>query len=247
MPLDGRLLSESVNASQREYGINANNCHFGCKLEGWLRLARQGLVVEGDVKRGTDQGLFQQVIQKCKEPIMITDIDGNIIYVNPAWCDIYGYSSAEAIGHTPALLQSGTHDKDFYGRMWESILNPEIHSWQGQLINRTKTGRTIPVHLTITHFYDRQGRSLGFMGIAMDLSHLSRTALRGEGPGRELKTTLAALQQELAQGAAALAAAENAGPDQAQPLPDLAAPWRAQLERLDHLLQQLKHQLETPG
>ena len=160
--------------------------------------------------KGTDQGLFQQVIEQCKEPIMITDIEGNIIFVNTAWCKTYGYTQDGVIGQTPAILHSGQHDERFYKKMWASILDPEIQSWQGRLINKTKSGRHVPVHLTITHFYDQRGQSLGYMGIAMDLSHFSRLERRIDNRNQALEKTLSSLKDDLEKGYQALAQHDQA-------------------------------------
>ena len=118
-----------------------------------------------------ERGIFFQVIENCSEPVVITDIDGVLLYVNPAWCRTYGYTAEEAMGQTPALLHSGLQDEAFYSEMWRSILDEKKHSWSGSLINRARDGRLIPVRLTVTHFTDERGMSLGYMGIANDLTH----------------------------------------------------------------------------
>ena len=193
--------------------------------------------------RGTDQGLFQQVIEQCKEPIMITDIEGNIIYVNAAWCNTYGYSVEMVIGQTPAILQSGLHDSQFYKKMWDSILDPVIHSWQGPLINKTRAGKHVPVHLTITHFYDQRGKSLGFMGIAMDMSHYSRLAEHIDSQSLALESTLTYLKNDLDQSYQVLAANKGENADSAS----MARSLKSHLDRMKARLAELEGQIDALG
>jgi PAS domain S-box-containing protein len=114
--------------------------------------------------------VFFRCVEDCFEPIMITDRRGRLRYVNPAWVLVYGYSKEEAFGHTPRLLRSEFQTDDFYKTMWETILDPKIGFWRGEVINCAKDGHLVPVLLTITPYRDSMGEILGYMGIAVDLS-----------------------------------------------------------------------------
>lgn len=100
---------------------------------------------------------------------MITNATGTLDYVNPAWCRIYGFTRDEAIGETPKLIHSGVQKQSFYDQMWKDILDPSKQHWKGELLNRAKDGRLIPVFLTITPRF-QGGAIVGYMGIAVDLS-----------------------------------------------------------------------------
>jgi PAS domain S-box-containing protein len=100
---------------------------------------------------------------------MLTDTEGKIQYVNSAWMKIYGYSQGEALGETPRLLRSGHHGKSFYAVMWADILDPAKGYWKGEVINRTKDGREIPMLLTISPYRDKAGVIRGYMSIAVDI------------------------------------------------------------------------------
>lgn len=113
--------------------------------------------------------IFFKCVQDCHEPIMITNRDAELIYVNDSWCEIYGYSPKEALGQTPRLLRSKYQTQDFYKKMWKQILNPQKGSWRGELINTSKSGDEIPVLLNITPYKNENGETLGFMGLALDL------------------------------------------------------------------------------
>jgi two-component system cell cycle sensor histidine kinase/response regulator CckA len=119
-------------------------------------------------------GLVDQVylrcVEDCFEPIMITDLSGHLRYVNPAWISTYGFSKEEAVGNTPRLLRSEGQAPEFYKTMWQTILDPKIGFWRGQVLNRAKDGHVVPVLLTITPYRHSSGEIAGYMGIAIDLT-----------------------------------------------------------------------------
>ncbi len=117
------------------------------------------------------QSIFFRCVEDSNEAIMISDQKGVLVYVNPAWSKIYGYSNVEAIGETPRLLHSGMHDDSFYRSMWTDIRDPKIGHWKGELINKAKNGDLVPVLLTITPYKSEAGEVKGYMGIAVDLSY----------------------------------------------------------------------------
>jgi len=113
--------------------------------------------------------VFQRCVEDSTEAIMISDKNGKLVYVNPAWEKIYGYSKDQAIGETPRLLRSRHQTEEFYRAMWGQILDPKKGFWRGELINRTKDGREVPVVLTITPVRD-QGEISGYMAVAIDIT-----------------------------------------------------------------------------
>ena len=115
-------------------------------------------------------GVFYRCVEDSNDAIMLTNQEGILIYVNPAWSAIYGYSREEVLGRSPALIRSKHQDPAFYKKMWADILNPSKAHWRGELINRAKDGREVPVLLTITPFYGSSDQLEGYMGIALDMS-----------------------------------------------------------------------------
>ena len=107
--------------------------------------------------------LLCEVIRQTDNAILITDAQERIVYVNPAFERLYGYSHAELKGKTPRMIKSGIHSAQFYARMWETILAGR--AWQGSLINRRKDGTLIRVIQTITPIYDAHGRIHFFSSI----------------------------------------------------------------------------------
>jgi two-component system, cell cycle sensor histidine kinase and response regulator CckA len=117
------------------------------------------------------RNIFFRCVEDSGEAIMISNSDGELVYVNPAWSRTYGYSREEAIGSTPRLLHSGHHDKKFYDEMWSKIRDPKIGSWKGEVINKSKDGSLVPVLLTITPFKTSHSNVSGYMGIAVNMTY----------------------------------------------------------------------------
>lgn len=112
--------------------------------------------------------LARQVIKASRDGIMVTDVQGFILSVNPAFTRITGYSAAEAIGNTPALLKSGRHDTEFYRRMWDAVYSHG--SWAGEVWNRRKNGEIYPEWLTINAIRNHTGEITKFAAILTDIT-----------------------------------------------------------------------------
>jgi len=119
-----------------------------------------------------DQKLRQaaSVFENATEGIVITDVDGTILSVNPAYTTITQLREEELVGKNPRMLQSGKHDREFYEQMWASISSSG--HWQGEIWNRRKDGETFPQWVTINAIKDSRGRITNYVGVAWDISEL---------------------------------------------------------------------------
>ncbi len=79
-----------------------------------------------------------RVVEQSTASILITDLNGNIEYINPTFTEVTGYTAEEAIGNNPRLLKSGKHPTEFYVAMWDELMRNGI--WRGEIINRKKNG-----------------------------------------------------------------------------------------------------------
>lgn len=102
------------------------------------------------------------------EGTTVTDTEGVILKVNPAFIKITGYTADEVIGQNPRVLQSGRHDADFYQAMWNSLIN--TGSWEGEIWNRRKDGNIYPEYLTISAVKDDQGKVSNYVAIFHDIT-----------------------------------------------------------------------------
>jgi diguanylate cyclase (GGDEF)-like protein/PAS domain S-box-containing protein len=87
-------------------------------------------------------------LEAAANAIVITDLNGTIVWSNPAFSALSGYSAGEVLGRNPRLLNSGRQDKDFYSRMWAAITSGKI--WHGEIVNRRKDGSCYTEEMTIT-------------------------------------------------------------------------------------------------
>ncbi|MDR3393371.1 MAG: EAL domain-containing protein [Parasulfuritortus sp.] len=118
------------------------------------------------------------VFESSREGILITDSEQRIIRVNPAFCHMLGYDESEVLGQTPAMLQSGTYNSDFYADLWSNIM---LHDhWQGEVWDRCKTGEIIPVLLSISVVRDADGAVLHYVSILTDISSIKESEARLE-------------------------------------------------------------------
>ncbi len=105
---------------------------------------------------------------ESREGVTVTDANNKILRVNRAFTEITGYSNEEAIGKTPAILQSGRHDKEFYRNMWHVLERDGF--WSGEVWNRNKSGKVYPEWLTITAVIGTDGQVANYVGIFSDIS-----------------------------------------------------------------------------
>lgn len=96
--------------------------------------------------------LLITAIEQGYESVLITDRDGTIVYVNPAFERISGYSRAEVIGQNPRILKSGRHDQAFYENLWGTINAGQ--PWHGRIVNRKKDGTFYTIEATISPVRD---------------------------------------------------------------------------------------------
>jgi PAS domain S-box-containing protein len=105
--------------------------------------------------------------------ILITDRDGAVVWVNPAFTTMTGYTLAEAIGKNPReLVKSGKEERALYQEMWETILAGRV--WHGRLVNRRKDGSLYPEEQTITPVRGPGGEITHFIAIKQDLTERLR-------------------------------------------------------------------------
>ncbi|MBN2161921.1 MAG: transporter substrate-binding domain-containing protein [Pontiellaceae bacterium] len=112
--------------------------------------------------------LLSTVIEQSPQIVVITDIEGTIQYVNPAFERITGYSRQEVIGENPRILKSGHLTPAFYKDLWSTILSGKV--WSGQLINCRKNGLLYTEEAVISPVMNQTGEITNFVGIKHDIS-----------------------------------------------------------------------------
>ena len=156
--------------------------------------------------------LADKVFESTMEGIVITDRNGLIQSVNPAFSRITGYSREEALGQTPAMLKSGKQPPEFYQQLWRSLLRDG--RWQGEVVNRRKGGLLYTEHLSITAIRDAAGECLHYVAVFSDITQRKQAEERLHFlANHDALTSLPnrTLFLEKLQGAAARAAADGHG------------------------------------
>jgi len=117
--------------------------------------------------------LSNSVIENTIEGIFVTDEEGTIERVNPAFSHITGFEPSEAIGENPRILKSNHQSRDFYAHMWEEISTRGY--WSGEIWNRRKDGEAISLWLSITSIYDFAQQSRKYVAVFHDISRIKHT------------------------------------------------------------------------
>ena len=100
---------------------------------------------------------LSSVVEQTADAVFITDRTGVIEYVNPAFEQITGFTRGQALGQNPRILQSGQTPREFYQRLWKTVL--DNRPFQGQTVNRRRDGTLFTAVQTITPMTDEEGRS----------------------------------------------------------------------------------------
>ena len=111
---------------------------------------------------------LSRAVEQSVDSVMVTDVNGTIEYVNPAFEALTGYSRLEVMGKSPSLLKSGKHGPDIYQEMWKTILAGNIY--RSILINRKKNGELYYVEQSISPIRDGAGSITHFIANGRDLT-----------------------------------------------------------------------------
>lgn len=121
-----------------------------------------------DHERLTESALTEDILNNMHDAVMITDGRGIIVRVNPAFSRMTGFSSSEAIGQTPRILNSGRHDTAFHAELWSTLLR-DGH-WSGRIWNRNKRNEEYCCWHSITSIRNLRGQIVRFISVSRDIT-----------------------------------------------------------------------------
>ncbi|MBI3785477.1 MAG: PAS domain S-box protein, partial [Deltaproteobacteria bacterium] len=135
-----------------------------------------GPIVRGMAQDVTERRQAQErlrlqgaALDAAANAMVITNREGNIQWVNPAFTRLAGYTLDEAIGKNPRdLVRSGRQDRAFYKHLWDTILGGQV--WRGEIVNRRKDGSLYTEALTITPLRHERGEVSHFIAIKEDIT-----------------------------------------------------------------------------
>ena len=183
-PEDQALIQEKIT-SVFEHGIDVN-VEGRILLRGgpnfrWFVMSARRVMIDGNpflIGIGTDVTERKKIEDELKRlsfaitqspaVVVITDPEGHIEYVNPAFSLHTGYSQKEVIGENPRILQSGLMPHDLYANLWKTILSGRI--WQGDIQNRKKNGELYWETAVISAIRNENGDITNFVAVKEDIT-----------------------------------------------------------------------------
>ena len=116
--------------------------------------------------------ILSAAVEQSTECVVITDLEGNIVYVNPVFERNTGYSASEAIGKKPNILKSEKHNTEYYSKLWFALKT--TGSWSGILINKRKDGTLFEEETSISTVSDSKGRPAYYVAVKRDVTNEKR-------------------------------------------------------------------------
>ncbi len=125
------------------------------------------LIISREVTRLKENELrflqLTQAVEQSPASVIITDLDGNIEYVNPQFSQLTGYTYEESIGKKTNIVKSGYTPEDVYRDMWQTILAGK--SWRGEFLNKKKNGELYWEQAVMAPVLDNDGHILNFIAV----------------------------------------------------------------------------------
>ncbi len=167
---------------------------FSAWLGGRVKLRLERLVDQ----RTEELRKVVQAVEQSPLCVVITDIDGNIEHVNPAFSELTGYQEDEVLGRNPRILKSGETPPGQYEEMWRTILAGKV--WRSEIRNRKKNGELYWGSLSIAPVLDDVGGVTHFVAMTEDITDAREAAQALAMKNRLLEATRRMQKSFLSQG-----------------------------------------------
>jgi len=115
-----------------------------------------------------ERSRLMSAIEQASEVIVITDPEGNIQYVNPAFKRVTGYAAQEVKGKNPRILKSGVQDEAFYQNLWQTVTSGKV--WKNRIVNRRKDGSRYTEEASISPVMDQRGVITNYVAVKRDVT-----------------------------------------------------------------------------
>jgi PAS domain S-box-containing protein len=147
----------------------SGNLRFGTRAQEILTFVSRNIAIALERRRSQESLMrLGLAIESMEESVVITDRDGTIQYVNPAFTKISGYDRGEVVGRNPRAWNSGRQGDGFYREMWAQLAQGRI--WQGTLTNRRKDGTLHDEEVTISPVRGDDGETINYVAIERDIT-----------------------------------------------------------------------------
>ncbi len=180
------IATEKVVTYEYDTTRNSEEYHYETRL---VRMGPDRVLAF--IRDITDKKQKEEEIQKLsmavdQSPvsIVITDLDANIEYVNPAFTTTTGYTMEEVIGKNTNILKSGLTPRQTYDELWDTLRQGK--GWSGEWINNRKNGETYWESISISPIHDEKGNVINYLAVKQDITHRKQI----EQEIRDLNATL---------------------------------------------------------
>ena len=167
------VVSDITNRKESEELILKYQTELEQKVEertSELKKLNEGLRKEIQDRERAEQELFKlsSVVEQAADHVLITNKEGIIEYVNPAFEACTGYSKEEVIGLTPRILNSDKNNPNFSTKLWETVLSG--NTYRGEAINKKKNGALYYEAMTVTPLIDSNNNITHLVSVASDIT-----------------------------------------------------------------------------
>jgi PAS domain S-box-containing protein len=133
-----------------------------------------GTTLDITARKETERSVssLMNAVEHTDEVVFMTEVDGAITYVNPAFERVYGYTKAESLGRTPRLIKSGTMAPEYFRRLWTDLLAGK--SSRARHVNRDKGGNLVIADTSINPIMGSTGDITGFICVQNDITERER-------------------------------------------------------------------------
>ncbi|MDD5384286.1 MAG: PAS domain S-box protein [Gallionella sp.] len=140
-----------------------------CDEHGAILYSRSALRDITEHKKAEEElRTLSTMVEQSPLSVVITDLDANILYVNPYFTNITGYSREEAIGQNPRILQSGLTPRVVYTELWNSLTSGKV--WRGELVNKRKNGELYWEEAHIVPAINSAGITTHYVAVKLDIT-----------------------------------------------------------------------------
>jgi diguanylate cyclase (GGDEF)-like protein/PAS domain S-box-containing protein len=188
--------AQNLTPWQLEYRV-----HFADGIEHWLlgnavpqretdgAVLWHGFITDISERKASEQQLrtLSVAIEQSPASVVITDLQSNLLYVNPRFTEVTGYSAKEAIGKSPRLWRSGLTSSTIYDQLWDTLEQGKV--WQGELINQRKNGDVYWENVHIAPVKDSLGVTINYVGINIDITERKNAEMQLQQSEAQFRNT----------------------------------------------------------
>ncbi len=156
----------AMRANGEKFPVELSISHVSISGHGYLTSIVRD--ISDRVRASMEMSRLAGVVQQAAETIILTDMEGDITYINPYGEMVTGYRAEEVIGQNPRMFKSGMQDGEFYKQLWQTLMSGA--PWNGVLANRRKDGSLLYENATIFPVKDENDKLFGYAAVKRDIT-----------------------------------------------------------------------------